>query len=199
MVNFHTLTTLVEKLSKNHVHCGIGGSYLLQLYDLCDDPKDVDFWVDPHDIQKVRMIFKDYEEINEKLQLPPQYHYKIRYNDIDVDFVACFITRPNQHEYIYNIKPDTIEIITTSEGVELPCTLLEDWYIVYKLLNREEKAAVIEKYIYKNDVHRTNQRLEMSIRDTNNKLQRRVINDVSDLIWNNLQMDIEEMYDIGVM
>lgn len=197
MVNPRTLSSVVDILKENQIRCGIGGSYLLQLYDLCDEPNDVDFWVYPNDIQKVRSIFREYEEIIEKIQLPAQYHYKIRYYDIEVDFVACFITRPNQNEYIYNIKPESIEIITTPDGMQLPCTSLEDWYVVYKLLNKEKKASIIEKYIYKKDVNRTNQRLNMSIEDEDNKLPQRVKNDVKTLVWDNMQLNIKELYNIG--
>lgn len=197
MINIQSLEFVIEILRENKIRCGIGGSYLLQLYDLCDEPNDVDFWVEPDDIQKVRTLFQDYEEIIEKIQLPVQYHYKFRYIDIDIDFVACFITRPNQHEYIYNIKPESIEVITTSDGLEIPCTSLEDWYVVYKLLNREKKASLIEQFIYKKDIRKTNQKLEMSIKDKKNKLPKRVTKDVNSFVWDNMQINLKELYNIG--
>ena len=194
MVNVKTLAAAVDILKENHIKCGIGGSYLLQLYHLCDEPNDVDFWVDPDDIQKVRNLFQEFEEIAEKIQLPPEYHYKIRYHDIEIDFVASFITRPNRNKYQYNIKPESIEIITTPEGLNLPCTSLEDWYVVYKLLHREKKAAIIENYIYKRDITKTNERLNMSIMDKENLLPKRVIKDVETLVWKNMQLNFKDLY-----
>lgn len=197
MINLHTLKSVLNKLNENQIRCGIGGSYLLQLYDLCDESNDVDFWVEPNDMPKVRRLFKGYDEISEKIQLPSQFHYKVHYHDIDVDFVACFITKPNQHEYIYNIRPENVEIITTQDGLDIPCTSLEDWYIVYKLLNREKKASLIEKYIYKKDVEKTNERLNISIKDEKNILPKRITNDVKSFVWDNMQIRIEELYHNG--
>lgn len=197
MINSQTLASVLKTLKENKIRCGIGGSYLLQLYDLCDEPNDIDFWVEPNDMQKVRLLFREYDEIIEKIQLPAQYHYKFRYFDMDIDFVACFITRPNQHEYVYNIRPESIEIITTSDGLDIPCTSLEDWYIVYKLLNREEKASLIEKYIYKKNIVKTNERLNRFIKDKENVLPQRVTNDVNSFVWDNMQMRFEELYNIG--
>lgn len=197
MINTQTLESVIKILNENEIRCGIGGSYLLQLYDLCDEPQDVDFWVEPDDMQKVRMLFKDYDEIIEKIQLPAKYHYKFRYIDIDIDFVACFMTHPNQHKYIYNIRPENIEIITTSDGMDIPCTSLEDWYVVYKLLKRENKASLIEKFIYKRDIGKTNQKLEISIKEEKNKLPKRVTNDIKSFMWNNMQINLKELYNIG--
>ena len=190
MINTQTLNSVINILKSNNIRCGIGGSYLLQVYNLYEDPNDVDFWVAPEDIDKVRNIFSQYEEIGEKIQLPRQYHFKMRYEDIIVDFVACFIVKPNKNEYVYNILPENINYIETESGLELPCTSLEDWYIVYQLLHREKKAELIRRYIYKNDVESTNLKLNSSIEDSNNKLPNRVIKAVKELIWDNIQMDL---------
>ena len=190
MINTQTLNSVIVILKSNKIRCGIGGSYLLQVYKLYEDPDDVDFWVAPDDIDKVRQIFSQYEELEEKIQLPPKYHFKMKYEDIVVDFVACFITKPNKHEYIYNISPQNIEYIEMDDGIELPCTSLEDWYIVDKLLNREEKAELIREYIYKNDVQATNSKLDSFLKDDSNKLPQRVIRAVKDFMWDNNQIDL---------
>lgn len=197
MINTQTLASVLKTLKDHQIRCGIGGSYLLQLHALCNNPNDIDFWVEPTDLPKVREIFTDYTEIFEKIQLPSEYHFKIQYFDIVLDFVACFITRPNKNEYIYNIKPDSIEIITTPDGLEIPCTSLEDWYVVYKLLNKEQKASLIEKYIYKRDVQKTNNRLKSSITNDKNILPGRVTQDINSFVWNNMQMNFKEFYNIG--
>jgi len=189
VINTQTLDAVIKILKSNRIICGIGGSYLLQVYQLYEDPEDVDFWVAPEDIDKVRQLFSQYEELENKIQLPPKYHFKMKYEDIVVDFVACFITKPNKNEFIYNILPENIEYIETDNGIRLPCTSLEDWYIVYKLLNREEKAELIRRYIYKNDVESTNTKLDSFINDGNNKLPQRVIRAVKDFIWDNNQID----------
>ncbi len=195
MINYGTLNSLVDILKKNQIRCGIGGSYLLQIHELYSNPDDVDFWVAPEDIGKVRGIFSHYEEIVERIQLPPKFHFKMRYLDIDVDFVACFIVKPNKNEFVYNIMPENIEIVDMEDGSKLPCTSLEDWYIVYKLLRREEKAKLIKKYIYQKDANRVNERLELLIDNKENKLPKRVTKDVKDLIWDNMQLNLDDYFE----
>lgn len=194
MINQSTLDSILKILKENQICCGIGGSYLLQVYHLCEEPKDVDFWVAPEDISKVRKIFSQYEEIEEKIQLPAEYHFKMQYDDIQVDFVACFIVQPNQNKFVYNIMPENIKLINVGDDRILPCTSLEDWYIVYKLLKRHDKAELIKKYIYQKNIEETNASLQMSIDNENNKLPRQLTDDVKDFIWNNMQYNIPGLY-----
>lgn len=194
MINQSTLDSILKILKDNQICCGIGGSYLLQVYHLCAEPKDVDFWVAPEDISKVRKIFSQYEEIEEKIQLPSEYHFKMQYDDIQVDFVACFIVQPNQNKFVYNIMPENVKLINVGDGRILPCTSLEDWYIVYKLLRREDKAELIKKYIYQKNIEETNTSLQMSIDNENNKLPIKLTNDVKNFIWNNMQYNIPGLY-----
>lgn len=184
MVNSNTLNKLVQILDSNGIICGIGGSYLLQLYDLYDEPEDVDFWISPDDILKVKEIFSTYKEIHEKIQLPEKYHFKMIFEDIKVDFVACFFVKPNQNEFWYNISSDNVKMYHMANGKQLPCTSLEDWYIVYKLLNREDKASIIEKYIkpgFDNGI------LEKILYNKNNKLPVKMKKSINKVMWENSQ------------
>ena len=72
---------------------------------------------------------------------------------------------------------------------------MEDWYIVYKLLRREEKAKLIKKYIYQKDANRVNERLELLIDNKENKLPKRVTKDVKDLIWDNMQLNLDDYFE----
>lgn len=188
MINPNTLCKLVQILDNYNITCGVGGSYLLQLYDLYDEPEDVDFWISPSDVPKVKKIFNEYEEITEKLQLPQEYHFKIIFNDIKVDFVACFIVKPNKNEYRYNISPDNVTRLCLEDGNQLPCTSLEDWYIVYKLLKRDDKADIIEEYIKPMFGNRV---LEATLGNKDNKLPPKVTKSINEAMWKNSQMQLK--------
>lgn len=188
MINPKTLDRLVQILEDYHITCGVGGSYLLQLYDLYDEPDDVDFWVSPSDISKVKEIFQEYEQIQERIQLPEEYHIKIRFYDIKVDFVACFIVKPNQNEYHYYISPDNVSMVDLHNGRQLPCTSLEDWYIVYKLLRRDDKANIIERYV---KPMFGNTMLEKILGNKDNKLPPIVIKSVNKTMWENSQIRLK--------
>ena len=166
MVDKTNLSELAHTLNDNHIKWGIGGSYLLKIYDLVDDPNDLDLWVDPIDIVRVREIFDQYDEIYTSIPLPPNLHYKIKYRNTEVDFVGCFSVKPNQRSFKYNISPTNIKMIQLDE-IEVPCTYLEDWYIVYRLLKRDEKAEMIKKFFKKHSFELSHSAIDDSIEISN--------------------------------
>lgn len=179
MINHDTLEILSKILNENRITWGIGGSCLLQFYNLYSEPADLDLWVQPSDMQHIRHIFKDFKEIPTDIPLPAQYHLKIVFIDIEVDFIACFMIKPNQYEFIYEIEPNNIQPIDY-DGIKIPCTFLEDWYIIYRLLKKDDKANLIQNFFKENNVA-----MEESIiqRATNEQfsIPLRIKNDISKL------------------
>lgn len=144
MINFSSLESLSKVLNHQNIIWGVGGSCLLSLHHLYENPHDLDLWVQPSDMSKLRIIFKEYQELPNDLPLPEKYRYRIKFHDTDVDFIACFIVKPNQHTFEYNINPNNLEYINCN-GFKIPCTYLEDWYIIYRLLRKDDKADIIKK------------------------------------------------------
>ena len=151
MINHNTLETLSNILNENRITWGVGGSYLLQLYNLYSEPSDLDLWIQPSDMHQIKQIFKDFKEIPTNIPLPKQYHFKIMFIDTEVDFIACFMTQPNQYKFVYKIETDNIHLIDY-DGIQVPCTFLEDWYIIYRLLNKDDKANLIQHFFMENNI-----------------------------------------------
>ena len=145
MVNEDTLKRFVLQMAECGIVWGIGGSYLLKKYNLGYDPSDLDLWIQASDMPIVRQKFHNYMELKTNIPLPPEYHYKILFDDLEVDFVACFIVKPNQNTFKYSINPENIEFITLNNELQIPCLLLEDWYVIYKLLKKNDKAEKIRE------------------------------------------------------
>lgn len=141
------LKELKKTLDSNNIVWGIGGSFLLKIYELSSVANDIDLWVRPCDIQKVRNIFNEYEEVCNEINLPSELHFKMNYLGTEIDFVAAFIIKPNQYTFEYEISPNNIELKSYKDTGEIPLTSLEDWYFIYKLLKRNEKAEKIEKFL----------------------------------------------------
>lgn len=187
MMDQSILNKLAKELSTHSIIWGVGGSFLLQMYNLYSEPNDLDLWVQPSDIPKVRDIFKDFEEVNTNLPLPKEFHFKMKYYAVEVDFVACFIVKPNQNRFTYNILPENIRMLTLENGTKVPCTFLEDWYIVYKLLGRENKANLIENVFRENRIQFSDKVLRASLDNRKNKIPKKLIKDITDLICYKLQ------------
>lgn len=187
MINRITLMSLSKELNRHNIIWGIGGSYLLQLHNLYSDPNDLDLWVQPSDIQNIREIFKDFKEIETDIPLPKELHFKMMYYDIEVDFVACFITKPNKYQFTYNIEPENIKMVDL-DGMKIPCTYLEDWYIVYRLLNRNHKADLIQKVFSEKKIPLDEHAIQRAIDNKQTKIPIRLKKDVYELITLATQM-----------
>ena len=74
MIDFAILKELSEQLNHHNITWGIGGSCLLMLYNLYSEPNDLDLWVQPDDMLKVRELFAAYEEIQTDIPLPEELH-----------------------------------------------------------------------------------------------------------------------------
>lgn len=191
MITYSTLRLLNEILNSHHITWGIGGSCLLELNNLYADPNDLDLWVQPCDMSQVKKIFADCEELKSNLPLPEEYRFKIRYFDLEVDFIACFITKPNQHRFEYKIKPSNIKQINY-KGIEIPCTYLEDWYIIYRLLGKNEKANLIQNVFKSKKLDIDYMAIEAAITSKQVTIPLRIKKDVYDLVTASTQMKISD-------
>lgn len=198
MTSKQALQKLSKILKSRKITWGIGGSYLLYLHGLYDNPADIDLWVTPNDMDEVRMLFKGFPELETNINLPKELHFKMLYHEIEVDFVACFMTKPNQYDFTYTIDADNIEEISIGEEKTVPCTYLEDWYIVYKLLRREDKAKIIERYFKRHQakhsdrICRIRETMDKALRNPSNKVPKKVIEDADSLVRSSLQISIFE-------
>lgn len=196
MTSKQVLYKLSKTLKNNNITWGIGGSYLLYLHGLYDNPEDIDLWINPEDIKTVRTIFREFEEIDTEIPLPKELHFKMLYYEVEVDFVACFMTKPNQYDFMYTIDANNIEEISIGKNKTVPCTYLEEWYIVYKLLHREDKAKIIESYFNKHEIklsdkiHRIRDTVDRALKNPSNKVPQKVIEDAYSLVHSSLQISL---------
>ena len=182
MINQDTLTLFIKAMKECDIVWGVGGSYLLEQYDLYNNPVDLDLWIQATDMPVVRKQFSHFEELFTDIPLPPEYHYKIQFYDMEVDFVACFIIKPNQNKYQYTINPDNIDLIRLSSGLQIPCLYLEDWYVIYKLLQRNDKANLIREAFKRRGIAFNEDAVNKSINSKeDNKLPKWLLRDISDV------------------
>lgn len=186
MIDSAIMKELSKQLNGHNITWGIGGSCLLMLYNLYSEPNDLDLWVQPSDMGKVRALFAEYEEIPTDIPLPKELHYKMLYHNVEVDFVACFIIKPNQHQYRFNICPENIRMITVGD-VQVPCTYLEDWFIIYQLLHKNDKANIIQDYFSKHQIEFNEMAIERAIQYRDVSLPGRIKDDIRVLFLNATQ------------
>lgn len=153
---FSTLKVIGEKLNKEGVLWAVGASIMLNHYGLVDGPKDIDILVDIKDIEKADRILKG---IGEKktwervASYSTKYFYEYVINGVDIDVMAGLIINHSNSKYQYTFDASSISDIKNIDGVDIPLTSLEDWYVIYQLIEgRENKVRMIENYLLEHGI-----------------------------------------------
>jgi hypothetical protein len=148
---FNTLSYMGEKLNGSNIIWAVGASILLNQFGLINKPNDIDIFVDIKDIDRADEILKS---IGEKKKwektaaYSTKYFYEYIIDGIDVDVMAGFAVNHNNGVFEYIFDYNSISEFKIINGVNIPFTSLEDWYIIYQLIpNREPKVNLIEKYL----------------------------------------------------
>ncbi len=153
---FDTLSHIGKKLNEGKVVWGVGASILLNHYGLIDKPNDIDILVDPNDIEIADIILKSIGEkkLSEKKDIyATDFFYEYVVDGFDVDVMAGLSINHDNGKFKYVFDQSSISEIKTVNGVNIPLTSLEDWYVIYQLIpNREEKSQMIEDYLLSNGI-----------------------------------------------
>lgn len=155
----NTLSYIGEKLNKAEILWGIGASVVLNQYGLISNPNDIDIIVDIKDIEKANEVFKSLgkkKPIKETSIYSTKYFYEYIVNDIDIDVMAGFAINFDENTYEFSFDSKSITEVKSINGVDIPLTSLEDWFILYQLIpNKELKVDIIEKHLLSNGIKET--------------------------------------------
>lgn len=153
---FNILSYIGEKLNEADIAWAVGASMLLNQFGFIDKPNDIDIFIDIKDIERADKILKD---IGEKKKwekttaYSTKYFYEYVIGGIDVDVMAGFAVKHSSGVFEYIFDHDSISENKAINGVAIPFTSLEDWYVIYQLIpNRQPKVEMIEKYLLSNGI-----------------------------------------------
>ncbi|MBF4692369.1 GNAT family N-acetyltransferase [Fusibacter ferrireducens] len=145
------LFKIATQLNEAKVTWAVGASIVLDYYDLLDKPpRDIDLIVQVDDVEKVDHILetlgkKQSWEKSEQYSTP--YFYEFIIDDIDIDVMAELTINTSQGQFRYHFDKKYIHSVWSEMGTEVPLTSLEDWFVLYGLMeNREEKVKRIGDY-----------------------------------------------------
>jgi hypothetical protein len=152
----NTLSFIGEKLNDSNILWGIGASILLNQFGIIEKPNDIDIFISVKDINKADEILKSIgrKKIYEKsATYSTRYFYEYVINGFDVDVMAGLAINHNSGIFQYIFDNDSISEIKKINGIDIPFTSLEDWYVIYQLIpNREMKVKMIENYLLLNGI-----------------------------------------------
>lgn len=182
----NTLIQIAKELNKEQITWAIGASVLLNFYKLVDDPNDIDIIVKISDIEKTNRTLKKigYKKTSEKSDFySTKYFYEYEINKIDIDVMAGFVINYDRNkQYLYEFNQESITKVLNINNVEIPLASLEDWYVLYSLMNnREEKVDLIENYFRENGVRN----FEILKKHMSKDIPKKVRENISDLLMIN--------------
>lgn len=155
---YENLSLIGERFNKDGILWAVGASVMLNQYGLVDRPNDIDLLVDINDIDKADCILKELgnKKYREKVEeYATEYFYEYVINGSDVDVMAGLTINYNGGSYRYIFDKSSISRIADFNGVDIPLTSLEDWYVLYQVIpNRDKKVAMIENYLKDNGITR---------------------------------------------
>ncbi|MCM3270467.1 hypothetical protein [Paenibacillus elgii] len=160
------LLRIAEVLNSNAVDWGLGSSSMLWFHGLVDRPNDIDLLVAEHDALRAHELLSQlgtYEALQPKEPFCTKYftHYTILGTEVDV----MGLLRIRHAEGVYRLEwhTDTNTRVESLEGVSIPLTPLEDWFVLYLLMpGRGGKADLIEGHLKRQGVRQD--RLEAALR-----------------------------------
>lgn len=148
---FNTLSYIGKRLNEADITWAVGGSILLNKFGFIDKPKDIDIFISIDDIEKADEILKSIGEKKEwknDSTYSTKYFYEYIVNEVDVDVMSGLAMNHSNGTFRYIFDKNSISDFKIINGVNIPFTSLEDWYVIYQLIpNREVKVEMIEKYI----------------------------------------------------
>lgn len=151
-----TLSYIGSKLNEGNITWAVGASILLNHYGLVDKPNDIDIMINIKDIEKADKILTSLgkKKSQEKVSTyNTEYFYEYVINGIDMDVMAGMIINHEAGAYEYRFDDEAITAEMRINGVNIPLTSLEDWYVLYQVIpNREIKVKLIEDYLMKNGI-----------------------------------------------
>lgn len=155
---FNTLSYIGKKLNDAKITWAVGASLLLNKFGFVDKPNDIDIFVSTEDIEKADKILKSIGEKKkwEKTSTySTKYFYEYVINEFDVDVMSGFAVNHNHGVFRYIFDDNSISEFKLINGINIPFTSLEDWYVIYQLIpNREAKVEIIENHFLRNGIEK---------------------------------------------
>lgn len=157
---FQVLSYIGEKLNNENIFWAVGGSIVLNHYGLVDSPNDIDIIVHKKDVETLDNILKslgDKKGRDETKVYSTEYFYEYNICDVDIDVMSGFIINHSSGMYKYPFDQESIGDFKDINGVKVPISSLEDWYVAYQLMpSREQKVKLIEGYLRKEGIKNPN-------------------------------------------
>lgn len=144
------LAKVATLLSKDEITWALGGSMLLYCNGITDTVDSIELVVVSEHFKKVDSILS---KLGQKLPRVPSSFYATRFfNEYVIDGVEFYVMSGLMLHfkgflYRYHFDKSNIVSMLPVGDVFIPCTALEDWYVLYQMMPwRQDRVEALELY-----------------------------------------------------
>lgn len=150
------LSRLAEQFNLLDIVWAAGASSVLFEHGLAAAVNDLDIIVRLEDAAKLDAFLEPHAVKPPETDHPK---YKTAFfreyvvDGVEIDLIAGFAIAHEQGVYYYRFDHDAVDRVAILNGVGVPIAALEDWYVLYMLMDRkEDKARLIESHFLANGI-----------------------------------------------
>jgi hypothetical protein len=150
------LSNLAQKINPTHIVWAAGASSVLYEHGLTETIGDLDLMVRLEDAETLDRLLDEFA-VAEPEKDHPKYRTaffrEYRIDGVEVDVMAGFAIVHDAGVYTYQFDHNAVDRVAILNGVGVPIAALEDWYVLYQLMEgREAKVQRIEMHFAANGI-----------------------------------------------
>lgn len=146
---FSALQKIARELNQGGITWGVGGSLLLYINGLSDQFEDIDLIVQDKDaLAAQRLLIKHgpMQPKNPDERFRTRGFFEFIIDEVEIDLMSVLAIMYQEEEVVIPFDESSI-LRQEPFGVEkLPLMYLEDWYVIYLLIDRQNKLELLEKH-----------------------------------------------------
>lgn len=141
------LSRIAQALNARSLTWAVGGSLLLYIKGIVSDFHDIDIMVAEADADAAQAVLSS---LGGQLPVKPKDRYRskrflsFRIDGVDVDVIAGFTIIYEGEEHYFPLIGEEIKDHAEIDGTLIPLQSLGAWRRYYRLMGRDDKAALLE-------------------------------------------------------
>lgn len=155
------------EFKKQNLFWAVGASLLLKFKGIVDDFNDIDIVIDSDDFEAADKILR---EIASETITKSNPKYDSRYfktyiiDGVEIDVMSEYKVHYDDEVYLFDFNRDYLLDYKLVNNIEIPLCRVEDWYSLYKVMEKDKKVKKIKKnYVIDKEYERKVIKLEKSI------------------------------------
>ncbi|NCB28661.1 MAG: hypothetical protein EOM63_02715 [Clostridia bacterium] len=145
------LCKVAEQLSAANILWALGGSMLLCKNGIVDHSDDIDLILAPEDAPRADAILSSLGKKYPRVPTPSyatQFFHRYDIDGVHLTIISGLTLHYKGFLYRYQFDRDAIVSMQPVGHVYVPCTALEDWWVLYQMMpDRAERFLALDKYM----------------------------------------------------